>query len=432
MNFCGIWIVLSSAEKCKYPFIDSKENSMISRNPVKVLVLDGHSSAALAFVRSLGRAGFWLAVGYSKGSFAPAALSRYCKLRFEYSNPTNGATSFSDSVLKFVRQNGIDVVMPMTDATIWPLSSEREQFREDTLLALASYNAIEIATDKYRTINLAEEFGIPVPETILVRSIEDLKLTSTWPLPIVVKDRSSARWIDNKAMLASTSYTYSQEELNKIVGKRLSEIGDVLLQKFVAGIGIGFSCFSSNGDIYIPFQWERIREKDPRGSGSSARKSVRLEAQVIEFAEKLITEIGFQGILMFEFKKEKQNGRLTLIEINGRPWGSIQLAIHCGIDYPLHFINWHLEGKCPPKQIDYKKGITCKWLTADLVHLENLWEGKPIGWPLDYPSFWLSLLKIGIPWYPGLRYDDLSFDDPKPGVAELMKWLGSHIRKDAN
>ena len=141
---------------------------MISRNPVKVLVLDGHSSAALAFVRSLGRAGFWLAVGYSKGSFAPAALSRYCKLRFEYSNPTNGATSFSDSVLKFVRQNGIDVVMPMTDATIWPLSSEREQFREDTLLALASYNAIEIATDKYRTINLAEEFGIPVHETILV------------------------------------------------------------------------------------------------------------------------------------------------------------------------------------------------------------------------------------------------------------------------
>lgn len=396
-------------------------------NSDRVLILDGHSSAALAFARSLGRAGYWVAVGLSKNTFAPAALSRYCKLSFEYPNPTNGTTDFTEFVSSFICQNKINVVAPMTDATIWPLSNQREYFRDRACLAMAQHNAIEMVSDKYKIISLAKELGIPVPETILVRSVEDLNFTSEWTFPIVVKDRFSIRLINNKTVSGFTSYAYSYEELLEIVEERLKKVGEVLLQKFICGVGIGFSCFTSNGEIFLPFQWQRIREKDPRGSGSSARKSIVLEPQIKELCQKLIIQTGFQGILMVEFKKDRDNGRITLMEINGRPWGSMQLAIHCGIDYPLHLIRWYLKNQLPPKQIDYKKGITCRWLTADLVHLENLWEGKPIGWPMPYPNFWVNLLKISIPWFPGLRYDDMSLSDPKPGVAELMNWFRSHL-----
>ena len=50
----------------------------------RVLVLDGHCSAALAFTRSLGRAGYWVAVGSARGVHAPARLSPYCHIGFDY------------------------------------------------------------------------------------------------------------------------------------------------------------------------------------------------------------------------------------------------------------------------------------------------------------------------------------------------------------
>jgi predicted ATP-grasp superfamily ATP-dependent carboligase len=330
-------------------------------------------------------------------------------------------------MLRFVQQHEIQLVLPMTDATVEPLAGQRDVFRGKAELVLASPAALAIVSDKYQTICLAQELGIPTPETRLIRSLEDIPDFTHHNVPTVIKDRYSARWEGDQAVPGSVAYAYSKEELQTKVAQRLQAAKDVLIQEFVPGRGVGFSCFVVDGEVYLPFQWERIREKDPRGSGSSARRSVPLDQQVFRMGRDLLTRTGFQGICMVEFKQDTRNGRLSLMEINGRPWGSIQLPIHCGVDYPRHLIDWHLQGLLPPKWIDYKTGITCKWLTAELVHLENLWQGKPAGWPVPYPNFWTSLLKIAIPWYPGLRYDDISLSDPKPGLAELAWWFRRHL-----
>lgn len=294
------------------------------RVSARVLVLDGHCSAALAFVPSLGRAGHWVAVAAAENLLAPATLSRYCQMRLEYPNPTRGAARFREAVLPFVQQHGIRLVLPMTDA-VEALVRQRDVFRGKAELVLPSPAALGIVLDKYQTICLARELGIPIPET------------------------RSLRWAGDQAVAGSVAYAYSREELQTKVAQRLQAVKDVLIQEFVPGRGVGFSCFVADGEVYLPFQWERIREKDPRGSGSSARRSVPL----------------------------------------------------------------------------------CKWLAADLVHLENLWQGKPAGWPAPYPNFWTSLLKIAIPWYPGLRYDDISFSDPKPGLRELVRWFRRHLGGNA-
>ena len=81
----------------------------------------------------------------------------------------------------------------------------------------------------------------------------------------------------------------------------------------------------------------RAGEVDPRGSASSARKSIPLDQSLVSRSVRLITEIGFEGVAMVEYKKAA-DGRLILMEINGRPWGSIGLPIACGIDYPRRLI----------------------------------------------------------------------------------------------
>ena len=388
----------------------------------RILVLDGHSAAALSVTRSAGRAGHWVAVGANQGIFAAAKLSRYCRVAFDYPVSTSEPAQFVDCILEFVRANQIDLVVPVTDWTLGPLSAERERFAGLCRLAMPSHAAVEFASDKFRTIELAQEIGIGVPKTRLIRSLDDVSACEGIGFPGVVKDRFSVRWIQQKAVFGSVAYAYSPDELKTRVADRLEKAGDVLIQEFVSGQGIGFSCFVADGKTFIPFQWLRVREVDPRGSASSARKSIPLDDVVVSQSEQLITRMGFEGIAMVEYKRTP-DGRLVLMEINGRPWGSIGLAVASGIDYPRYLIDWCLEGKLPPEKIRYRGNILCRRAVGELTHLSNIRAGRPRNWPGSYPGFWPTLMQMALPWRPGMCYDDLWISDLRPGIAGLRNWF---------
>jgi predicted ATP-grasp superfamily ATP-dependent carboligase len=388
----------------------------------RILVLDGHSAAALSVTRSAGRAGHWVAVGANRGIFAAAKLSRYCRVALDYPVSTSEPAQFVDCILEFVRTNQIDLVVPVTDWTLGPLSAERDRFAGLCRLAMPSHAAVEFASDKFRTIELAQEIGIGVPKTHLIRSLDDLSACEGIGFPIVVKDRFSVRWIQQKAVFGSVAYAYSSDELKTRVADRLETAGDVLIQEFVSGQGIGFSCFVAGGKTHAPFQWLRVREVDPRGSASSARKSIPLDDVVVSQSEQLITRMGFEGIAMVEYKRTP-DGRLVLMEINGRPWGSIGLPFACGIDYPRYLIDWCLEGKLPPEKISYRANILCRRAVGELTHLSNIRAGRPRNWPGSYPRFWPTLVQMALPWRPGMCYDDLWISDRRPGLAGLRNWF---------
>jgi predicted ATP-grasp superfamily ATP-dependent carboligase len=393
----------------------------------RILVLDGHSAAALAIVRSLGRRRHWVAVASNRGSFPQAALSRYCQIAWQHPVSTEDAGAFLEAVLDFARRQSIDLIIPATDWTLLPLALARARFENVCRLALPPHAALELTSDKYKTIELARQAGVPVPVTVLVKSLDELSALGAFDFPAVVKDRFSARWQGNRATLGTSSYVYSPQELREKVGERLAACGDVLVQQFVGGTGIGFSCFVDGQELYLPFAWRRIREVDPRGSGSSARQSLPLDSEIVRFSRSLILGAGFEGIAMVEFKRRASTGQAFLMEINGRPWGSLGLPIACGVDYPHWLTDWYLKGRLPPKEISYREGLVCRRLVGELTHLLNVRAGKPKNWPAAYPGFWSTLLKVAIPWYPGMCYDDLSWQDPRPGLAGVSYWLRQRL-----
>jgi predicted ATP-grasp superfamily ATP-dependent carboligase len=393
----------------------------------RILVLDGHSAAALAVTRSAGRSGHWVAVGANGGLFAAAKLSRYCRSTLDYPVSTNDPAAFVQAVLEFVRDQKIELVIPGTDWTLQPLSAERARFEGVCRVALPPAHALELVSDKFKTIERAQNLGVRVPSSQLVSSESDLPIWAN-NFPVVVKDRFSVRWNTGNAVLGGVTYAYSTNDLKAKITERLAAAGDVLMQEFVAGTGIGFSCFAANGQAYLPFQWERVREVDPRGSASSARKSVPLDAALVAASVKLVMEMEFSGLAMVEYKRTP-DGRLVLMEINGRPWGSIGLPIACGIDYPMHLINWCLHGTLPPREIRYRENILCRRAVSEMTHLVNVRAGRPANWPGRYPNFWTSLLAMAVPWRPGMRYDDVWISDLRPGLAGLSNWFRARKKK---
>ncbi len=52
---------------------------------------------------------------------------------------------------------------------------------------------------------------------------------------------------------------------------------------------------------------------------------------------------------MVEFKADARTGTPYLMEINGRFWGSLQLAIDAGVDFPAILVAAALGAPIPPR-----------------------------------------------------------------------------------
>ena len=144
------------------------------------LVLDAVHKQSLASARSLGRAGLRVALGetfaeYPSSLPVPAFRSRYCAKAVVL--PSYGAdpAAFADALADFVRAHQVRVVLPTGDGVIVALAPYRARLAElGCVLAVASDDALAIATDKDRTLAAARELGIAGPKSVLVNSVTEL------------------------------------------------------------------------------------------------------------------------------------------------------------------------------------------------------------------------------------------------------------------
>jgi hypothetical protein len=66
---------------------------------------------------------------------------------------------------------------------------------------------------------------------------------------------------------------------------------------------------------------------------------------------------------------------------------------------------------------------------GDLEHFKNVLAGRPQGWPGHFPGRWSTLLKLTVPWYPRLHYEDFAAGDAKPGLAALLNWFREQLSR---
>jgi predicted ATP-grasp superfamily ATP-dependent carboligase len=88
----------------------------------------------------------------------------------------------------------------------------------------------------------------------------------------------------------------------------------------------------------------------------------------------LLEKAGWHGVAMVEFKVTRE-GAPFLMEINTRFWGSLQLAIDAGVDFPL--LLYRLACDEQPASVDnYITGKRLRWLLGDLDSLYLTFRDK--------------------------------------------------------
>jgi hypothetical protein len=126
---------------------------------------------------------------------------------------------------------------------------------------------------------------------------------------------------------------------------------------------------------------------------------------------------------MVEFRV-RADGTPVFLEVNGRFWNSLALAVYAGADFPalLAQMAEHDDVAAAPA---YRSGVRCRWLLGDFRHLLEVWRGKPAGYPGAFPKRLPTLLAFCTPVRLTF-HDNFTWRDPLP---ELGDWLDFAVRR---
>ena len=383
----------------------------------RVLVLDAGQRSALAVTRSLGKKGIPVFTA-EETPRALAACSRYSKQFFTYPSPRIRPDSFVEALARLVKEQRIDVLLPMTELTTTLLLTHKEAF-PGTEIPFPEMSRVDALANKCTLMRTAESLGIPVPRTWYIDDPADIPDFNDAPsFPAVVKPGRSWLRLQDQWQRSAVKFPADESALNKIIASDPAFLAHpFMIQEYVAGHGQGVFALYNHGKPLAFFAHRRLREKPPGGGVSVLSESIAADPLMVSHARSLLDTVGWHGVAMVEFKVAA-DGTPYLMEINTRFWGSLQLAIDAGVDFP--YLLYQLAcGENPEPVNGYKTGIRLRWLLGDLDSLYLTIRDR------RYPLIMKlkAILRFLTPSPFKTRHEVDRWNDPGPCWYELREYL---------
>lgn len=328
---------------------------------MNILVTDGSFKQSLGIVRSLGSDGYKPYILSSKKrslcSFSKYSNSEIVLESNEYK------TKLSEHLLKY-SISLIIVVGTNSFKNIVPLKNDLKSIGVDIISV--DLNKLNMAFSKIDTYKFADEIGIPVAKTFYPKSFFELKeFRSLITYPCVIKGlyEVGGNIVD---------YVYKEEDLEKQYKKVCKEFkltpenGLPMLQEYIPGYGCAFFAVYDKGECGLTFQHKRIREYPISGGASVCAESYKSDL-VQKYGKRLLDSLEWHGVAMVEFKLNSK-GIPVLMEINPKFWGSCDLALEAGVNFPKAIIDIHLGKKIQYSE-HYEYPFKYHWpLNDDILH----------------------------------------------------------------
>jgi len=386
----------------------------------KVLVLGQDTRSFLTVIRSLGRSGIEVHVGWCPFN-SPSRFSRYIKKRHEIPRGSVADTAWKKRLKTVLTNEKFDLVIPCDDPSIIPLQHNKDYFQHISKIYLLDDYAFNLTYNKYESFKLAERLGLPIPKQMEITvPFEAQDILSQFRFPIVLKSLSSFtdKDLDHRR---EVSKAFSGKELETALSLRSSE-GELLVQENIIGSGVGIEVLCEKGQILVAFQHLRVHEP-LLGGGSSYRKSVPLNPNLLNATSKLMDALVYTGVAMVEYKVNMQTGEWVFLEINGRFWGSLPLAVSAGINFPLYLYQLLVEGRRLFPQ-EYRTDLYCRNLVLDVEWMRQNHSA-------DRSNPYLTIIpfrKTAIEAFQNIaalreRSDTFAIDDLRPAFIELFMWM---------
>lgn len=382
---------------------------------------DGEQRAALAVVRSLGRAGHTVHV-CSRSGRSLAGASRYATAEWRVASALQAPDQFLGDVTRLVQDTNTDTVIPVTEASLLAILPARDALR-GVLVPFADVDVFRHISDKETVLEAARQVGIAIPAQHTLRTPADRAADTLRALayPVVVKPARSVVDTAGGRVTCAVAHAADAAELTRVLDEIPPEAYPLLVQQRIVGPGVGVFALPWDGELVAAFSHRRLREKPPAGGISVYRESTPLDPSLLQKSRALLDAFGWRGVAMVEYKVDAQTGIPYLMEINGRFWGSLQLAIDAGVDFPALLLA-AAAGERPAPVTTYRTDVRSRWWWGDVDHVLTRMHrsDRDLALPPGAPSRWAMLCDF-LTRDPRDRDEICQPGDRRPFLRETMQ-----------
>ncbi|MFQ5950607.1 MAG: hypothetical protein ACE5KH_00810 [Candidatus Geothermarchaeales archaeon] len=383
------------------------------------IVAPSDTATAIAVTRALGSRGIPV-TSFDSTSRSLGFISRYT------ATPVHGLVEQEEEVLnallKLGRKRKGWVLYPTSDFYISVIARHHDSLSSSLIPTVAQWEATKHFIDKLETFRLATRLGIPVPETSAPADMEEVGRLGdrldferkTWL--VKVRSRLVPQEMLGPFARAKGITVRSPEELRLVCGIALSTgRSPPLVQEKIPGPPHGlvaFNCVVDRGGRPVAWITRRKLRTSPYEFGIGTMWETTLDPEVARLGSRFATASGVYGISSTEFKEDRRDNGLKLIECNCRAAFSSETWRRSGVDL-IHILHSLATGSNYDPPTHRRIGLRWTSLVDDLTEL--LTDRR------QYP------LTPSLPWrvakqYLGTRcWAFLSASDPLPFMIYALR-----------
>jgi CelD/BcsL family acetyltransferase involved in cellulose biosynthesis len=356
-------------------------------------------------LRPLAAAGIPCAVVTRPG--VPSLYSRFARARLPWDDFSQNTNALLEALERFGgAQREQPVLFYEEDAQLLLLSRHRERLAKSFRFVIADAALVEDLLDKARFQDLAQRFGLPVPQARHFHPVATEPGDLDVAFPVVIKPLTRLeRW--NDVFGLRKALEVKDVEALRALWPQLLDAGvDLLAQHLIPGAEAqieSYHCYvDQRGSIAGEFTGRKIRTF-PLAYGHTTALEITAAADVQRQGRDIVERLGLTGVAKLDFKRDPA-GTLHLLEINPRFTLWHHPAAIAGVNIPA-LVYADLTGTPRPAATHAKAGV--RWCRA--------WKDLPAARASGVP------LTTWLPWMVGCETKSaLSWHDPMPVVRSML------------
>ncbi|MBN1587677.1 MAG: hypothetical protein JW937_09680 [Candidatus Omnitrophica bacterium] len=308
--------------------------------PVPAYIL-GMSPNGLSMVQCLGHHGI-PCVALDAVASNPSLRSRYCRpVVMPPLKEQPGA--WLDFLMKEPARKGISgVLLPAGDEAALFVSRNRQRLGERYRFVQPDAELMEAFPNKKLWHELAESAGMPLPQTLFPKSVEEIRANADkLRYPVAIKPVYSHFWSQHPGNPYRAEKLCAAENLEEAIRywEEMDRIGlEVMLTELIPGgpeslYGV-VTYIDRKGTVQGSIVVHKLRQTPADYGVASVMISVE-EPEARELAINFLKKINYRGIGHIEMKRDERDGKFCLIETNARHILFGSLLVAAGYELPL-------------------------------------------------------------------------------------------------
>lgn len=341
----------------------------------KVLIVDKLAVIGTEICRAAASQGCRVDVFAGKSS--PAFRSRFCHRRI-VSPPFQDPACFYDALETAVTGESYDAIHVCHEEILAHVSPLLGRRHWRGLLAPPP-DLLKIALSKNAALELAARLGVATPRTVIPRDeSQAAAMADRFALPLVVKGDIGESSENVRIIWQREQVPASYRE---VAASETRPANKPALQEFVRGPAYSIGGLFFKGEpLRILAYRKLVRYPHPFG-GNTVKGLTERDPELLRDVFKIFAALEYSGIGHVEFIRDSRDGRYKFLEINPRPWGTIGVAEHAGIDLFTPYRRL-VAGAPVAADLRYREGVQFHRITRE-IRLMRQRPGRLMGFLRD-------------------------------------------------